>query len=185
MKQLLPFLALTVFSIVACNDYGHKVNSVIGKRVSLGSLDQLNVASDSIQFIPGSSPINEASLKLCYYVDSTKCFGCQLKWIENLLPYYELEDFFNGVFSVCLIVSPAMRSRNEVNFFLKSLFPSGGTVYLDKKHEFYSKNKFLLKDEQFNMFLLDSDNRVICIGNSLTGNKKLENLYIKRIKDAL
>ena len=176
MKPLLPLLALTIFSFAACNDYRQKVNYVIGKRVSLEYLNQLKVATDSIQFIPGNSPADGATLKLCYYVDSTKCFGCQLKWIENLRPYYELEDRFNGAFSVCLIVSPTVQSKNEVKFFLKSLFSSGETIYLDKKHEFYSQNKFLLKDEQFNMFLLDKDNRVICIGNSLAGNKELEKL---------
>lgn len=185
MKQLLLLLTLSIFSITACNDYRQKVNYVIGKRVSLESLDQLKTTAGSIQFIPGNSLADGAALKLCYYVDSTKCFGCQLKWIENLRPYYELEDRFNGAFSVCLIVSPTVRSKKEVKFFLESLFSSGETIYLDKKHEFYSQNKFLLKDEQFNMFLLDKSNRIICIGNSLAGNKELENLYIKRIKGAL
>lgn len=185
MKHLLPVLALVVFAMVSCNDYRHKVNHVIGKKVSLESLNQLKVTGDSIKFIPGNIPIDENDVKLCYYVDSTKCFGCQLKWIENLRTYYELENEFNGAFSVYLIVSPVEQSKDEVKFFLKSLFPQGETVYLDKRHEFYSDNRFLRKDGQFNMFLLDKDNRVICIGNSLVGNKELGELYIKRIKESL
>lgn len=185
MKHLPTILATMVLTMVSCNDYRHKVNSAIGKRVSLESLGRLKVANDSIQYILGGSQIEESDVKLCYYVDSTKCFGCQLKRIENLLPYYELEDSFNGAFSVFLIVSPTEQSKKEVNYYLKSIFPQGETVYWDKSHKFYSDNRFLRKDEQFNMFLLDKDDRVICIGNSLAGNKELGDLYIKRIKEYL
>lgn len=83
-------------------------------------------------------------------------------------------------------VSPTEQSKKEVNYYLKSIFPQGETVYWDKSHKlFYSDNRFLRKDEQFNMFLLDKDDRVICIGNSLAGNKELGDLYIKRIKEYL
>ena len=183
MKQLL--FALALLSMVSCNVDRHKINRVMGEKVSLESLSRLLVTKDSLRFVPAGGQAYDVAMKLCYYVDSTKCFGCQLKWLENLRPYYKLEDDFEGLFSVYLIVSPTEESKKEVSFFLRSLFPKGQVVYQDKSHKFYRDNKFLNKDERFNMFLLDRDNRIICVGNSLMGNRELDSLYIKRIKEEL
>lgn len=113
--------------------------------------------------------------RIVNYVDSTGCTSCRLKlplWEETInefrsLPNVEVE---------CLTIVNAPNEK-EIGFLIKRgnyLHP----IALDSDNTFDRINN-LPNDHEYHTFLLDSENRVLAIGNPVL-NPKIKDLY-KRI----
>lgn len=118
-----------------------------------------------------SFPQNEYTIMT--YVDSVGCTSCKLQ-----LPTWKyfismVDTMANGKVSFLFAFHP--KNKKEISFLLKRdrfLYP----VFIDEKGGFDALNHFP-SDVNFQTFLLDSQNKVIAIGNPVH-NKKVRDLYL-------
>ena len=121
-----------------------------------------------------SFPQNEYTIMT--YVDSVGCTSCKLQ-----LPTWKyfismVDTMANGKVSFLFAFHP--KNKKEISFLLKRdrfLYP----VFIDEKGGFDALNHFP-SDVNFQTFLLDSQNKVIAIGNPVH-NKKVRDLYLQII----
>lgn len=186
MKHRMVTLVIVAISIICLSvsvshlyEYS-KLNKVIGKRVDYSCIIETWPNGHIIDTFSIQSPI----LKLCYYIDSTQCFGCQMKWLSNLDSFFAAESKHNGLLEVLVVVSPSQVALPEVDHLLKYYIPQNHSVFRDTNHQFLVDNPFL-KNNSYHMFLTDDSDRIICVGNTTMGNKKLKDLYEKRINEYL
>lgn len=113
-------------------------------------------------------------------MDSISCMSCGLKTMHEWDVYVELSDSLEGVFDILFIVSPKHNELGLVKIKVLSenfKYP----VFIDDKNIFSKINPCIPSEEQFHVFLLDKDNRIILVGNLLKSNK-IHNLLIKSMK---
>lgn len=118
--------------------------------------------------------------KLVVYMDLISCMSCGLKTMHEWDVYVELSDSLEGVFDILFIVSPKHNELGLVKIKVLSenfKYP----VFIDDKNIFSKINPCIPSEEQFHVFLLDKDNRIILVGNPLKSNK-IHNLLIKSMK---
>ncbi len=134
-------------------------------------MDFMIEGEDSITF-----PI-ESEFRVLTHVDSTGCLTCRLN-----LPLWK--TFMNAVDSLAddrvqflYFLSPV--HLNDMITKLQ-LYDFNYPVCIDLKDSLGILNNFP-KDDAFNTFLLDKDNRVIAIGNPIH-NPKIKELYLKIIQ---
>ena len=121
-----------------------------------------------------SFPQNEYTIMT--YVDSVGCTGCKLQ-----LPTWKrlismVDTVAAGKVSFLFAFHP--KNKKEISFLLKRdrfLYP----VFIDEKGDFDALNHFP-SDVNFQTFLLDSQNKVLAIGNPVH-NKKVRDLYLQII----
>lgn len=119
----------------------------------------------------------EKSYKILTHVDSTGCVSCRLmlnhwkKWMN------EVDSLTDGKVQFLYFFSPKHVSEIKHNLKVNDFdYP----VCIDLKDSLGILNNFP-KDDAFNTFLLDKDNKVIAIGNPIH-NPKIKELYMKIIQ---
>ena len=113
---------------------------------------------------------------LIYYVDSSICLTCRTSAWDNTIS--EIEDSVgHSVFSI-LISSP--KSDFLTNTQIHDI-KFNRILWIDDQEEFQKINHFSDKD-LLHAFLLDSEHRVMVIGNPIA-SKSIEHLIIKRIRE--
>lgn len=110
------------------------------------------------------------------YVDSMGCISCNLqlpKWKELI---GKIDSISSGKVTCLFVFHPKDKTylikllqQVHFNYF----------VYIDETDTLNRINKFL-KDENFQTFLLDKDNRIVAIGNPVH-NPRVKDLYLKII----
>ena len=101
--------------------------------------------------------------KILLYVDSAGCTSCRLKLPEWKRIMAEADTLFSGEVDFLFFFQPKKRDERELQF----MFRNNGfrhPVFIDTGNEIDKLNKFPSQTE-YQCFLLDSDNRVILIGN--------------------
>lgn len=123
-----------------------------------------------------SYQIPASGYKILLYVDSTGCTGCKLqlhKWREFIK---EVDALTGGSVPVLFIFHP--RDRKEISYLLRR----DGIdipVYIDIDDRTDKINHFPSR-QQFQCFLLDSDNKVVYIGNPVD-NVRIKRMYLSHI----
>lgn len=155
---------------VSCNslhrDEKRVVMDWIGQELFIPELQY------QIKDIPIQIDLNGADYKIINYVDSTGCISCRLKlqsWDNVINEFTSMDD----VDIQCLTIIHA-NNKKEVQYLLKLdnfLHP----VAVDSKNVFFKDNQLPEKAE-YHTFLLDSDNKILAIGNPVT-NPKIRQLY--------
>ena len=121
----------------------------------------------------------ESKLNIYLYVDSSQCVGCNLKlkdW-QDFADEIKLDSIKLNIF---VFVHPQKYS-DALTFIRRDYYQY--PVCIDMEDEFNRLNHFP-KNEHFRCFLLDSENRVVLIGNPVQ-NPKIRELYIKTISERL
>lgn len=124
-----------------------------------------------------SFPFNKTQYKLLTHIDSIGCVSCKLqldKWKKLMV---EVDSLTDGDMQFLYFFSPERLS--DVAYHLK-INNFDYPVCVDLKDSLDILNNFP-KDDAFNTFLLDKDNRVIAIGNPIH-NLKIKELYLKIIQ---
>lgn len=123
-----------------------------------------------------------SNYKIVVYTDSTGCISCKLKlhkWKEFMQEIASLHKQDTDLSYVFFFNS---KDRKELQFLLRQdslIHP----VCLDEKDEFNKLNHFPSEDE-FKVFLLNKNNKVIAVGNPIH-NPKVKELYIKLLIDEM
>jgi uncharacterized protein YqiB (DUF1249 family) len=132
----------------------------------------------------GSKDVNSynqtAKFKILTYIDSTSCTSCKMKldlWNHFLT---ELDSVYKSDVSFLMYVYSS--NYADIQRILR-LSDFKYSIFLDKYNHIAQMNLFE-EDERFHTFLLDSNNRVIVVGNPVT-NTKVACLYKQILQDSL
>lgn len=125
-------------------------------------------AKDSIDY-----EIPQADFKILLYVDSVGCTGCKLK-LHRWRKLIDEVDFLTNGNKIPFIFIFQLKDNRELYYLLKKN-RIRKPVVIDKNNSFQKKNK-LPRELMFNCFLLDRDNKVLCVGNPVY-NSKIKDLY--------
>ena len=118
----------------------------------------------------------DRDFKILLYVDSTGCSSCRLKLFEWKQLMEEADSLFPGKVSFLLFFQP--KKVTDIDFlFVRDRFDY--PVFMDTGGEINRLNQFP-QGELFQSFLLDSDNKVLSIGNP-TMNPKIWDLHKSHI----
>ena len=120
--------------------------------------------------------LSNAEYKIINYVDSIECFSCRLqlnKWQEliTMMDSLTLKEIAFGFFLQAKTVSELQDITQKYNF----KYP----ICFDEKGEFNYLNHFP-KQEGFQTFLLNKNNKVIAIGNPIH-SPRIKSLYLSLI----
>ena len=169
------WVLLFVFLLCSCMEKS-KIMSVyeewINREIKFPESMSFTVgATDTVFFTFGKQ------YRVLSHVDSTGCVNCRLnldqwkKWIG------EVDSLTNDKVQFLFFFSP--KQWNEV-FYSIQINDFDYPVCIDLKDSLGILNNFP-KDDAFNTFLLDKDNKVIAIGNPIH-NPKIKELYLKIIQ---
>ena len=109
-----------------------------------------------------------------------ECQSC----VEDLKKW---EHFFEFVHSKRDVEMFFYLNIQEISFFIKNYYDNNFFKYpliIDKKLNYLTKNDLPFKNKVYQTFLLDSNNKVILVGNPIY-NKKLMKLYKQEINKRL
>ncbi|MDY5238121.1 MAG: DUF1573 domain-containing protein [Bacteroides helcogenes] len=113
------------------------------------------------------------------YLDSIGCMSCKMnlpEWTNFIL---ELDSISNKTVPCLFIFNPKSDDQERIINLLRRAHFSY-PVCIDKKDSFNLLNEFP-KDDRFQTFLLDRDNKVLALGNPIH-NPKVKELYLKIIR---
>lgn len=166
------FFWLTLLS-AGCSNYRIKkeLEQFVNSTVEIPSMEMvLNGKSVSPLF-----KHQTLNIKLLVYYTSPK--GCLSCWISHL---YNFERTFgteiNTAFTPIVIISLDDDSTYKDVFNQLISQPHLYPIYIDKTHLFEQVNINLPTDFRFHTFLLDKNNRVVLVGNPLSGGA-MEKLF--------
>ena len=116
--------------------------------------------------------------KLIILYDTVGCTPCRIKHLKDWNYILELSQQLNENFYPLFIIQPNVEDSLQTRIILSDFnFP----VLYDPNKVFTKQNSFLLNECNYNVFLIDSMNKIILIGDPNTNNK-LRQLYIETIK---
>ena len=125
--------------------------------------------------------VPQSSHKIVMYVDSVGCTSCKLqlhKWNELI---HEIDSLTNGTVPVLFFFHPKSRDLREISYLLKR----DGIdipVCMDLQDNLNSINRFP-SHQEFQTFLLDSENKVVFVGNPVN-NLRVKEMYLSEISNS-
>ena len=168
-------IALLVAQMVfqGCSE---NVNSVVNK-LSGSTLDfdwtKQTVTSDTI--IDGID--FHAPLKIVVSVDSSLCESCLARYLRACSQY--MEQFDNDSVMLICIIEPCQ--VHGIQDTLKGIDLSGVSVVVDVDKNYRKKNSIERYNRLFASFLLDSDNRIVVVGDPIRSNS-IRELFDEQIE---
>jgi len=150
-----------------------KVSQWMGDTLSLPKITKV-LYNDSL--LNCNFPLNEkANLKITTLLwgDCHACMEDLKKW----------DEFFQYSSSKKKIEMFFYLYTSNLHFFRENLYIQNIYKYpliIDQDFNYIDKNNIPLKDKTYQTFLLDSNNKVILVGNPIN-NEKLKELYMQEI----
>ena len=174
MCNVLKLFSLIAISITlqSCKDnINGIVSSLYNKKVYFNGKKQ-TLKSDTI--IAGMDLY--APIKVVAYLNSTLCTQC----IENYLSVSS--KFMNhiGSDSVMYVCILQPRQFDSLQAFMSKNNLPRLSIVIDTDNKYRIQNSISMYNNMFTTFLLDSDNRIVLIGDPLRSNK-VRDLYEKHI----
>lgn len=170
---LLIAVCLVIVIVASINDTNiDTVSEWTGKTLTIPKVEFVGSSADYER-------IKNSSYKIFVYVDSAGCFSCQLqldKWKDFIAKHYYTNNDVSIVFYFNL------DNRNMID----ATFANEGFSY----PYFFDKRGLILKSNDFpnkfslKTFLLDKENKVLCVGNPVV-NPNVERLYDDIISKSL
>ena len=164
----------------SCEDQRRKsavkiVNEWMGKEIQFPKEYLCNVlGKDTTNTL--CSDLLDNEYKVLLYVDSTGCVDCKLKLFLWKQLIEEADNLFKDKLGFLLFFHP--KDKKELQFLLKR-DRMGYPVFMDLENKINLLNHFP-KEQSYQCFLLDKDNKVVMIGNP-TLNPQIWELYKEHI----
>lgn len=158
--------------ITSCkNDVNSVIRSLQNRKIDL-SFNQQIIKKDSI--ITNKQAF--APVKIVVYVDTTLCTSCLSRFLKASATY--VETFNKDSVAFICILQP--RSISVLQEELDEHALENVSVIVDVDNKYLANNKIEGYRDMITSFLLDSDNRVVLVGNPLRG-KDFKELFNKTI----
>ena len=177
MRRILPIILLLVFA-AACLSGCRDAETRRTLRRMMGSTVVLPEKVTCVQngeVFPMPEELRSRP-KLIVFVDSTECSKCR---IDNFIRYESLFELSRttGSFEVLLLLSVRNSEyQNVVDHLVLS--SQSYPVYIDTENNFRRGNPIIPDNSSMHSFSLDSDNRVILVGDPIY-NESIMDLFQK------
>lgn len=171
---LLLFVAgLMIMSSCSRSKLEEDINRLMGKKIFVPYDSLLNYRDVNVAYL------DSCQYRYVVYFDSTVCSSCTLK---NMYYWEVLRDSIATLgkrVDLVFIYSP---SREETGKFLNDLRHAREELisFVDTTGCFIRKNSFIPENSNIHAFLLDSNNRIIMVGNA-QNNPAIEKLFFNII----
>lgn len=180
IKQHLAIIAaliLCLTSFGSCKKlvYSIRLERMIGKQLTI---------TDDYLFVKGTNPyyqFDKSDVKVVLWFSPKECSTCRLSGLSN---YRQLEDFCRDSVKnvgVMYIFSPSEEKRELFEEVIENT-TRDASIFVDYDNKFGSSNKFLSSEEELHCFLLDSENKIVLVGNPMLSNSVF-NLYKNKLKE--
>jgi hypothetical protein len=179
--SLIFLISIIIGICFACDSHKketkNKVSEYMGDTLYLPTKSEV-LYKDSLY--KKTNPINnKAKLKISTLLwgNCHSCIADLKKW-EKFYQFVEKKKEVEILFYLY---------TSDIKFFRKSLYKKEIHKYpliLDKKLKYIDRNKLPFKNKTYQTFLLDSNNKVILVGNPIHGDKLMK-LYKKEINKRL
>jgi hypothetical protein len=146
-------------------------------RIDVDSMVACNV-SDSVLLNPTGS-----NLKMIIWADSTECSQCYIRHLDYWKGYMKLENENPDGIQFYYILETAPEKMEEMISLIQTT-QLEHVIYVDTMQLFRRNNPNIPSDVLFHSFLLDSDNKVVLVGNP-TRNKGIQNLFNRILDEKL
>lgn len=143
-------------------------------KIPLSKMERLYSDNDTIHYCNQKS-----KYKLIHFIDSTKCSVCAIDIFFHWNHFINAD--YNKRVDFIFIVEPNMEHIDDIVFAIQSCGLQR-PVFVDKKKQFRLFNPQIANRPQYDCFLLDSNNKVIFIGNPLIF-KNIQEQYIKIVSN--
>jgi len=174
--MLNKFLLIVFFSIAlvsGCTDGREKyIRRIIGS--------ELFISEELMTKVDGNeSHLSELDkeLRIVVFSDSSNCNACDIRFPLWKIKYKELNLLYGDI-GLIYIINTSDIADMELN---ANIVNAAGLRLYDTKGIF-SKNNQVFNQREFNVFLIDRDNKIILVGNPLE-NHKLYALYKRAIEE--
>ena len=170
--SLATLFALLILLFTSChskreNEVALALEEWIGKEIIIPDDIIFTIKEDTVSY-----DIYSTDYKIFTFIDSTQCTKCSLKLQEWTELMSELELLKEEGLNLIMVLSPSNDSEARWALYHKGFkFP----VSFDHQRRLKKLNS-LPSDDIFHTFLLDSDNRIIAVGNPAT-NPNIKKLY--------
>ena len=155
---------------------------MIQKEVDFSSITQgLVNGQDQIDDI--TVPLNIPA-RLVIYLDSFSCTSCVISRLNELENFFNISKSSNGAFLPVFVFTPSEKEKNDNLINIKNSLKQNNIdfpVYIDFENSFLSNNRFIPEEQQYHMFLLDNENKIVLIGNPVSSDS-LWDLYMNTIE---
>jgi hypothetical protein len=152
------------------------INEWTGKTVKLPNIKRSILYTKAKKNIQYDTAVNRG-YKILLYVDSTGCSNCRLQLAEWKRLISETDTLFNGQLAFLFFLQPHKNIEKLESLFQQADFSY--PVFIDTNNDIDRLNHFV-KQDIYQCFLLDKDNKILAIGNPAS-NYKVWELYKKII----
>jgi len=179
MTKLNTTIIITLLSVIAVSCSGNYEK----EKAALSSLFGMEIIiPDSLVCLIQKTEIDydmrDADFKIITYIDSADCTTCRMKlpeWDKTINSFISNE---NVDVAFLMIVTPRKHDNDDVRDILRRLF-FNHPVAIDSEGIFIKSNN-LPKETAYHTMLLDSENRIVAVGNPAL-NPKIRNVYSRII----
>jgi hypothetical protein len=177
-KNIRLSIVLLVIILISCNRNNNKqfIKERMGSYLSLPEIKKL-LYKDSLY--KNNIPLDKTALKITTFIwgDCHVCIKDLKKW----------EKFYNFAKNNKEVQINFYLYATDIKLFRNTLYPDEihkFPLIIDQNFQYMEQNNLPQNNKNFQTFLLDSNNKVILIGNPTT-NKKLKELYLEEINNRL
>lgn len=168
-------IILTSCILTGCNLSLHdalQLKAMKSRPISFPPSLQMTIGGDTCDFnrIP-------AGIKLIVYADSSICNSCLVSKLEK---YHAFEHNKDCNLSVVFILAPKGTERKSVLHEL-SLFEHIFPVYFDRAFDFLKENTHIPKDPRYHIFLVDTSNVPVFVGDPAS-NETMMNMFYRKLQ---
>lgn len=180
LKLLLVFVCILLCQMAQSCKIGrikNEIEAIIGKEVEiLTGMQSIMCGKDTVV------DYSMSSLKMVVLFKDIYCTSCQVSQMDEWNDFVKIAESSNGKFQMLFIFSP--RDDSELVELHQAVMLSEFhyPLTVDYNMSFISENPAFLEKYKFQAALLDSDNRIIAVGNPMM-SEKLKLYYIDLIRD--
>ena len=176
-------VVLSYEALISCSQ-GKKIERKIAKmseepiRVVTEGMLVCNVLDSILQ-----NADDKSKLKMVVWADSSECSQCYIRHLDMWKGFVELERENPSGIQYFFILETVPEKLEEMITMIQDT-QLDHSIYIDTAQYFRQHNPTIPSDVMFHTFLLDSDNKVILVGNP-TKNKSIYNLLNKILDENL
>lgn len=177
-------MAIRIFSLVILSIMVMSCHSNEAKKIVLSMIDKnvdFNCSDLSLKYEGRDTIITNylSGNKLLILIDSIGCSSCKLKNLNNWMPYIDTLKKYN--ITPVFIISTTNNKSEDVDISLK-VIDFSYPIYVSYNSEFLKKNQFIPANPLFHVFLLDSNNNVVVVGDPMW-NSEIWQLYVTEFNE--
>lgn len=178
----IPIGALCSLALISCTQ-GKRIEEQIirmSQRTILINTDSMLVCNVSV---PPQNLLDSCSLKMIVWADTSECSQCYVRQLELWKGYSKLESKNpTGIKFYYILETQGKQIADILNQIQSTQLDH--SIFIDTAQYFRRDNPNIPKDVRFHSFLLNSDNKIILVGNPIK-NSKVQILFNKILYENL